>query len=306
MELEKLKSKIFVRNVTVLDCGVWDLHSGPIGRSWSVDVEWSGTTDAEGVVVDFSQAKKLAKNVIDEKFDHRLLISESLVKPNGRGGFICLPAPSTQPADRFLLDTYKNSLAILPQAIFEGVAENDLSLLQLELAEQILKCSPENVRQVKVKLNQHTQQTQKFYFNYLHSLRLHAGNCQRFHGHSNTVEVYFKGTFDEERSSVAAAVLNGKYLVADCYKKLPQTDVLASLSEFEGCIEYGSGNYVWTGYAGTQGEVTVLVPKDRLLIMPTESTIENIVEWIHANIFNSDPCVEVHAFEGLHKGAIFP
>ncbi|MEN9811249.1 MAG: hypothetical protein RLZZ488_2816, partial [Pseudomonadota bacterium] len=66
MELEKQKSKIFVRNVTVLDCGVWDLYHGPVGRSWSVDVEWSGTTDAEGVVIDFSQAKKLAKNVIDE------------------------------------------------------------------------------------------------------------------------------------------------------------------------------------------------------------------------------------------------
>lgn len=306
MEREIQKSKIFVRNVTVLDCGVWDLYHGPVGRSWSVDVEWLGETDDEGVVVDFSQAKKLAKSVIDEKFDHRLLISADLVKPNGRCGFVCLPALSTQPADRFLLDTYPNSLAILPQAIFEGLAQNDFSLLQLELAEEIRKCSPENVRQVKVKLNQHSQLTEKFYFNYLHSLRLHSGNCQRFHGHSNTVEVYFNGTFDEARSSVAAAVLNGRYLVADCYKKNPRAEVQTSLLESEGCIEFGSGNYVWTGYAGSQGEVTVLVPRDRLLIMPTESTIENIVEWIHTHIFNSDPCVEVHAFEGLHKGAIFP
>ncbi|MEN9809849.1 MAG: hypothetical protein RLZZ488_1416, partial [Pseudomonadota bacterium] len=237
---------------------------------------------------------------------HRLLISANLVKPNGRGGFVCLPAMSTQPADRFLLDTYENSLAILSQDIFEGLAGNDLSLLQLELAAEIRKHSPENVRHVKVKLNQHAQQTQKFYFNYLHSLRLHSGNCQRFHGHSNTVEVYINGSFDEARSNIAAAELNGRYLVADCYKKKPQAEVLASLLKFESCIEFGSGNYVWTGYAGTQGEVTVLVPKDRLLIMPTESTIENIVEWIHAHIFNSDPSVEVHAFEGLHKGAIFP
>ena len=78
-------SKIFIRNVTVLDCAVWRLKEGPVGQSWSVDVEFHGETDHEGVVLDFSAAKKQAKEAIDEHFDHRLLISNQLLTPSTSG-----------------------------------------------------------------------------------------------------------------------------------------------------------------------------------------------------------------------------
>jgi hypothetical protein len=61
MSIKQKNSKIFVRNVTVLDCGVWDKTRGPVGRSWNVDVEWHGTTDEEGVVVDFQPPRKSQK-----------------------------------------------------------------------------------------------------------------------------------------------------------------------------------------------------------------------------------------------------
>ncbi|MFZ9520117.1 MAG: 6-carboxytetrahydropterin synthase [Silvanigrellaceae bacterium] len=300
-------SKIFVRNVTVLDCAVWTLNKGPVGRSWSVDVEWSGQTDFEGVVIDFSNAKKLAKKVIDDEFDHRLIISSKSVSKRSNGRILCLPALHSQHEDRFLLETYSDSLAILDQNILEELTRDSLGLLEAEIANAILKKSPENVSNVKIRLTPHAQMTSPRYFNYLHSLRLHSGNCQRFHGHSNIIEVFKNDSLDENASIDAANLLNGKYLIADCYFKTPEDSVL--LSEIDAILngfEMNSDQYTWLSYEGTQGVVNVRAPRSRIITMPSESTIENIASWLFQSHFNASAEMRVEAYEGHHKGAIFP
>lgn len=299
-------SKIFVRNLTVLDCAVWDLHKGPLGCSWNVDVEWEGETDPEGVVIDFSAAKKLAKKVIDDLFDHRLLISERLISRTPKGRVICRPAPSTPHAERFLLDTYEESLAVLEDSIFAQLSEGKTEQLAVVLGSAIQQCSPENVRQVKVKLTEHHQSNQSCFFNYLHSLRLHSGNCQRFHGHSNIIEVFTQGQFDPKKSAFAADKLNNKYLVAECYISEPRISTRADLDPFIRQFELDSSDFVWANYRGSQGEVVVRLPAARLGIMPVESTIENIARWVHMSLFAGDPSIEVRAYEGLNKGAVWP
>lgn len=303
---ERQHSKIFVRNVSVLDCAIWDLYSGPLGRSWNVDVEWQGATDSEGVVIDFSAAKKLAKDVIDSNFDHRLLVPKNHTQSIDGGFVVCFPPLTTHQSERFLLHTYESSLAVLRKEIFEEIAQNRLSLLEVEIADSILKKSPKNVEKVKVSLSPHTQSGESHFFNYLHSLRLHQGNCQRFHGHSNTIEVFSKGSFNKDFSSTIAKRLDGKYLVADCYLREPCTETLNALMPFLIDFELGENAYTWVSYQGSQGVVSLRVPTHRLLIMPKESTIENIAEWVHSTCLDSDCSIEVRAFEGLHKGAIAP
>ena len=299
-------SKIFIRNVTVLDCAVWTHQDGPVGRSWSVDVEWSGHTDAEGVVLDFSSAKKLAKQVIDEQFDHRLLVSEKVVSKRPENRMLCIPHPSCSHPNRFLLETYSDALAILEDNVLEELSCDALQLLELELAKAIKGKSPDNVGNVKIRLNPHGQSASPHHFNYLHSLRLHSGNCQRFHGHSNTIEIFKDGTFDLAASTFAAKHLNGKYLIHECYFKTPENQILSETACVLNGFEMASDAFVWICYSGSQGVVNVRAPRDRVMTMPTESTIENIAEWLHQSTFQASSDIRVDAYEGHHKGAIFP
>lgn len=299
-------SKIFINSLTVLDCAVWDLKRGPAGRSWNVDVEWTGTTNHEGVVIDFSAAKKMAKSIIDTFFDHRLFISEKLALRNGTDRLTCIPSPETPFADRFFLDTYPDSLAVFEHNILRDVTDGSLHSLEARIAAAVLDGSPSNVTNVRIRLREHPQTTSPVYFNYLHSLKLHEGNCQRFHGHSNIIEVFENGSFSEQKSAFAAQYLNGKYIVACDYPSEPSTDVLARLDSLISSSEMHSDFFSWIDYQGSQGRVFLKVPSAKLLVTDDESSIENISVWIHKNLFGADPSVSVYAYEGLNKGAICP
>jgi 6-pyruvoyl-tetrahydropterin synthase len=306
MSIKQKNSKIFVRNVTVLDCGVWDKTRGPVGRSWNVDVEWHGTTDEEGVVVDFSAAKKIAKNIIDEQFDHRLLISEHNVLESQNGRKICVPYSSTLPENRFLLETYPQSLAIVSDDVFDEIALDTCSKLERILAMAIHEGSPSNISRVTVKLNWHNQHKEAHFFNYLHSLRMHAGNCQRFHGHSNIVEIFSGGRLDEAASERVARFLDGKYLITPEYLCAATPLNLQHNSDILTGFELDTAEHMWLKYSGTQGEVVVCAPRERVILMPDESTIEHISAWIHESFFADRSEVEVRGYEGLNKGALFP
>jgi len=304
MSVPYQKSRIFIQNVTVLDCAVWDVNIGPVGRSWNVDVEWSGTTDDECVVIDFSTAKKLAKNIIDDLFDHRLLIADTVTTPENDGRIICAPHNTTPITQRFLIDTYKNSLVVFEQDLLIELSMGRTTRLEDAISREILSQSPSNVTEVKIRLREHQNRSEPFFFNYLHSLRLHRGNCQRFHGHSNVVEVYRNGQIDNDSSVTAAQFLNGKYLVANCYLREPAREALQRLEKHINRAELNSDAFVWVSYEGSQGQVFVRVPRQKVLLMNDESSIENISNWIHKHIFESAPSLEVHAYEGLNKGAV--
>ncbi|MEY4066371.1 MAG: hypothetical protein RIR26_2579 [Pseudomonadota bacterium] len=299
-------SKIFIRNATVLDCAIWHPTLGPVGRSWNVDLEWQGTTDSEGVVMDFSQAKKLAKQVVDTFFDHRLLISSEHAPMTSDRRYVCQPDRTCSPDNRFFLDTYEESLCLLTANVFNSLCDEVKAPLEEHIAATIQLSSPENVTKVKVTLHDHPEAQSKNFFNYLHSLKLHAGNCQRFHGHSNVVEVYENGILSPVSSEQVADLLNGKYLIAEDYLCRFE-DIDASL--YRDAIngnEMNTEQYQWIRYTGTQGSVVACIPKDRLLVMTTESTIENISAWIHRHCFSSAENISIRAFEGLNKGAISP
>lgn len=304
-----LRSKIFVRNATILDCAVLDPESGPRGRSWYVDVQWRGTLDDERVVFDFADAKKSAKAVVDDVFDHRLLAPESLVTAVGerlhlRSAFR-LPSPAVtasgscasfaQPDGVFFLDTYPSAVQVLPDAVVLSALKGDLVPLAQAIASQIRSASPGNVDEVRVTLRPHEQMESPHFFTYTHSLRQHSGNCQRFHGHSNVVEVFDgQGRFQEELSSRAARFLDGRYLVSREYVDAQGAD---KTQDNPGGVNIR--------YQGSQGEVRVVVPKAALLLLPDESSIENISLFLHKEM-GLPKDWEVHAYEGLAKGAVAP
>ncbi len=299
------RSKIFVRNATVLDCAVLDPVCGPRGRSWYVDVQWRGSLDDERVVFDFAHAKKNAKAVVDELFDHRLLAPQSLVTECGprlvlRSPFL-LPehesstGEASRVAGRFLLDTYPTAIYVLPDEVVMAALAGDLVPLSFVIADAIKKRAPGNVDEVRVTLRGHELNASPHHFSYTHSLRQHAGNCQRFHGHANVVEVFdAQGRLDAEASCRAARLLDGRYLVSPHYvEALPSPSTRLEESS------------VSIRYHGSQGEVRAVVPRAALLLLPDESSIENISLFLHKEL-GLPPDWEVHAYEGLAKGAVAP
>lgn len=298
--------KIFVRNATVLDCAIWDPACGPRGQSWQVDVEWLGRTDEEGVIVDFSLAKKTAKGLIDNLFDHRLLIAETATRTTENNTLVCLPSCKLDPENTFLLETYRESLALLPENTIAALSQNDTHLLELEIASEIKKISPSNITEIRVSLKPHGECKHPHYFNYLHSLRLHSGNCQRFHGHSNVVEVFEDKQPRLSAATEVARALNGKYLVSESYICPSESRASAHFFEMQEQLKLTEQTHALIEYQGTQGIVTLLAPKHRLILMPDESTIENISRWIYERFFPQIPAVEVYGYEGLQKGAIYP
>ena len=66
--------KLFVDNLTVIDCSYLHPHYGVLGESWICDLVLEGALDSQSMVMDFGQVKKQIKQAIDGWVDHCLLV----------------------------------------------------------------------------------------------------------------------------------------------------------------------------------------------------------------------------------------
>lgn len=301
MRATKETGKIFIRNVTVLDAALLDARIGPRGRSWYVDVEIKGIKDDEGIVLDFSDAKKQVKQIIDDAFDHRLIAPATAVRRESTRYVVESGYEIQSKNGVFFLECPHSHLVVVPEETCAKLAQGVTTQMEDLIATELMKSLPSSVVEVKVKLREHEDRAEDWYFTYTHSLRHHKGNCQRFHGHSNIIELKTKSIFSKELSILASKLLADKYLVAEDYvcsaddfKKLSPA-IVEKLSHGE------ISQSCFVSYLGSQGEVRVVIPKDAVILMPSESTIENIADFVRAKV---EMTSSVYAYEGLLKGAV--
>ncbi|MGH8430608.1 MAG: 6-pyruvoyl trahydropterin synthase family protein, partial [Solimonas sp.] len=90
--------RLFVEQLTVLDCAYLDPRRGLVGESWIVDVELAGDLDHQSMVLDFGDVKKRLKQVIDGIADHRLLVPHQCaglkLQHNGHGTELLFSGPA--------------------------------------------------------------------------------------------------------------------------------------------------------------------------------------------------------------------
>lgn len=293
---------IFVHNATILDCAVLLYGAGPQGRSWHVDVFWSGNVGADGVLVDFGDAKRIAKAVIDSDFDHRLVVpSKSASALSAERCLVSCKWSKNVPGGAFVLDSFNDGLVLVADAVIEAMVAGDIQPMEALLGQAVLAASPSNVVDVKVKLRA-AEECSSNYFSYTHSLKSHRGNCQRFHGHGNVIEVLRAGVLDEKLSAMAAQFLNGKYIIPLEYLCGSASDCNSAIVDSVKSMGYDVADHAFVKYRGSQGEISLAIPSLNLLCSPSESTIESIADFVKFKLFPEDD-VTIVAYEGLQKGA---
>lgn len=301
-------AKIFIENITLLDCALLLNAHGPRGKSWRVDAMLEGQKDENGILFDFGYAKPVIKSSLDGLFDHKILVdSEQIRHKTDSHIIIASPIETNGQHSFFALNTYPSAVRTVKKETLSALCKNDFSFLEKEIEQEILKNLPQNIERIKITLKEDRQEESSSCFSYTHSLCQHCGNCQRFHGHSSHIKIYKNNELDSKVRSEISHKLDKKYFISE--KHIDRNWNSEGIRELEHiCPEIADFKHKLTAisYTGSQGAVALLFPKENVISLTEESTIENLAEFIHKNFFDSKPEICVHIYEGLAKGAVCP
>lgn len=277
---------LFVKRLSVIDCSVLSPARGLVGESWQVDVELDGDLDYQGMVLDFGEVKRSIKRMIDDAFDHRLLVPAEYPR---------LRVTETPEGLHLSFET-ENGLGIehrSPQAALrlipcERILPDRLAQI---IGDYVLPRTPDNVRAVRIRL--WPEQIDGAYYRYSHGLKHHDGNCQRIaHGHRSRLEILRNGQRDRDLEQAWAGAWSDIYIGT-------RDDVIGSSQSAE-------IDYLEFGYRSTQGEFGLTLPTAACYLIDGDSTVENIAQHVAERLKAAHPedSFKVYAYEGIDKGAI--
>ncbi|MCK5020079.1 MAG: 6-carboxytetrahydropterin synthase [Candidatus Peribacteraceae bacterium] len=314
-----MKSTIYLNNITTIDFSYLGTNGVVYGESLRPGIELTGDVDNdENVVIDFSKAKKKIKELIDHPdtgFDHKCWIVVENSKDfkfsiNGlqyttehlesfRNGII--------PNDSLMTVVTPTTTITAPMNAFRVTHNYGLGSLE-EYLNSHLK---EDGIQVKVYHEDDSFMTRKdddylnkYYnpmeFTYVHGLKSSSSwGCQNIvHGHYSCVQVEHNG----ESALRDPLIQNSLSNILDNSLDKPLLFVWKEniTEETEDIISFG--------YKCSRGMFAMSVYKEfyTVVVLETETTIENLVEWF-ATTYNNElkrlGAVSLSVSEGLDKGA---
>mgnify|MGYP000043754412 CR=1 FL=1 len=296
-----MKITLFYDHVTVLDYAYFSEHLGPVGHSQVVDVEFIGKTDHEGMLYDFSLAKKKVKEIIDRECDHRFVVPKAMTTVKDGQAHI------------------KTSFGFGDEEIeywcpAEGICEipfahvSDATLVT-HLEELVMKEMPETVSAIKLSLRSETLEPEASFFHYTHGLKDHYGNCQRLiHGHRSTLNIYRNSVRDYELEELLATDTFSSCIHFVMWDNIVNKDEIIKSEDMEHPVgRLPNTPVVHITYESEQGVFTAKLPGKICYITPKETTVENLS--IHfCSLIKSEYALEneqitVNAFEGIGKGS---
>ncbi len=270
--------KLFVDNLTVIDCSLLSPEAGLTGMSWMCDIELEGNLDDQSMVMDFGLVKKQIKAWIDDGPDHRLVVARGM-----EGVSI------TQENETHQRLTYKGTVLLTPeQGIYaiEG-AEVTAENLGVHLSAVISEHLSEQGIQATIRLR--AEEITGPHYCYSHGLKKHDGNCQRIaHGHRSKIEIW-------QNDALAMELMQGWATEwQDIY-----------LGSKEDLIEE-SESHLRFAYEAPQGYFELTLPHAKCWLLESDSTVECIASHIAATLKSQHPDshFRVKAYEGVQKGAI--
>lgn len=281
---------LFVKEITVLDYAYLDPARGVLGGSLDIDVEFIGGLDEEGVVFDFSHAKKAVKGVIDDLCDHRLVCPVSSIASNQNG----LVELEFHYGEGYSLKYHcpEQAVCVLDQQ------RVDIAGMMSYLEAEAMKVMPKNVEKIVLHAREEKLSGDPEY-RYTHGLKQHYGNCQRLlHGHRNRVDVEINGERSLEWEKQIA--LDWKDIHLAFPENCPEQEL--KMGERQSHLKT-----VHVIYSSSQGRFEAWLPGESVYIMPYETTVENISRHLCEKIassYSEENEVKVWAYEGIRKGSL--
>ena len=275
----KCETRLFISDLTHLDCAWFDPQQGLTGETWRVDAELGGELADNGMLCDFGIVKSVLKQALDQDIDHRLLLDSTQAQTLSHEGTQAEIELRNLAGEIWRYRAPEQSFALL-----ELDSLNPRSL-QHTLAPLLLRLLPDNIRVLNLTLHSAHENGP---YRYCHGLRQHSGNCQRMaHGHRARMEIRLDGQRDEGLEAQWQQRFNGRYIGS-----------AEDLSI--------SGPRHRYAYTGSQGEFELELPEARSCPIDAEPTIEHITAYMAKSIAQQQPNkrVECRAFEGIGKGAI--
>ena len=274
-------TRLFVEQLTVIDCAFLDAQRGLVGESWIVDLELEGELDDQGMVLDFGEVKKKLKQAVDKVADHKLIVPARSPRLDlalsGTGSGLAFHA-ATGPIE------HQSPAKALCSIDAEAVTAESLAA---HVHQAVQKSVPPSVTRIGLALRHEAIAGR--YYHYTHGLKKHAGQCQRIaHGHRSKLEIRIGGKRDERLERHWADRWRDIYLGT-------AADIVA----------HGKGR-IRFAYRSGEGEFELELPVERCDLLQTDSTVERIAEHLAAQVAGerSGAKVEVRAYEGVMKGAV--
>ncbi len=275
-------TRLFVEQLSVIDCAYLDAQRGLVGESWIVDIELDGALDDQSMVLDFAEVKKRLKRALDGSADHTLIVPLRYpgLELERRDGRISLNfrGPEAGPIEHHAP----------PQALTLLDAERvDSDSLAAHLQPILAREVPANVARVGLRLRH--ERIEGAYYHYTHGLKKHAGYCQRIaHGHRSRLEMRLGGHRDAALEAAWAQRWRDIYL-----------------GTREDLLQRQNGRLRFA-YRAAEGEFELELPESRCDLLEGDSTVERIAEFLAARTAAEHPGrdVEVRAYEGVMKGAL--
>ncbi|MBM6550048.1 6-carboxytetrahydropterin synthase [Marinomonas ostreistagni] len=280
--------KLFVKNLTHVDLSYFCPVRGVLGESWQVDLVLTGKLNDESMICDFSIVKKMVKQWLDAHLDHTLAVpaqhpaSQLEALDNDRVGF----SFTHESGQTFHCKAPSQAICQLPMA--EITADQAAAWVE----SQILDLLPAELEAVSIRF--YPEASNEAQYQYSHGLKKHDGNCQRIaHGHRSVIEILRNGSRD-------------KALEADWAKRW-QDIYLGTEDDLIGIIEEQGVRYHHFSYVSRQGLFELITPSARVYMLDCDTTVESLAAHIAKQLAkeNAGDLIEVHAFEGIGKGAIF-
>lgn len=286
--------KIFINDLTVLDFSFIDTEAGVVGNSLIVDMILEGDMNAESMVMDFSHAKKSIKNEIDKLADHVLIVPE-------KNNHVMVSHTGTTTEVATLDNDGKVRCFISgPQESFFLVRSDKISdrCLESSIERHLLACLPQGVKGITITLRPESIQGESYH--YSHGLKKHRGNCQRIaHGHRSAIRILIDGERSHRWEQQWAKRWNNAYL-------LSREDIVSVSELSPRAVAYWHEGMICSSYRSFQGYFEIMLGCEAVDILPYDTTVESLALFIRQSIERQLPAakVEVHAFEGVGKGAI--
>ncbi|RXJ73932.1 hypothetical protein CS022_06525 [Veronia nyctiphanis] len=284
-------STLFIKGFTVIDSSFASKTRGLVGESWLVDITLKGTLNDESMIFDFGLVKKHIKSIIDEVADHKLIIPATC-----SGIEVVRENDTTSVTADF--DNENNFVVKAPENAFYFIDEDEVSAscIQVDLERKILAKMPANVTEVSIVLRTEALGDAPYY-HYSHGLKKHQGNCQRIvHGHRSKIEIYEDGVRSDSLQRHWEKRWQDIYLVSEedinGYQSWQHTEV-------------ENQTFIHSSYSSSEGDFELLVHKSKCEVIPTDTTVEFLAEYIAHESLKKSQCsrLEVFAYEGIEKGA---